>query len=65
MASMWISVGVSVAAFMASMSVSLYARGVREGIVKSDIAYMKRDIEAIMHYFKLAPAEEQDRKRRR
>jgi hypothetical protein len=64
MTAAWISVGTSVAAFAASVSVSLYARGVREGIVKSDIAYMKRDIENIMRYFRLVPAEEQDKRRR-
>lgn len=65
MAYMWISLGISVCGFFASIGVTSFMSGMRWGMVKSDIEYLRRDVSSIMHYFKLTPADEQNGKRRR
>lgn len=61
----WISLGISIAGLFASIGVSTFIAGMRVGVVQTDIAYLKRDMATIMHYFKLTPAEERNGRGRR
>lgn len=65
MAPVWISTAISVMGFFASVGMSTYLRGRRDGIVETDIEYIKRDVANLMRYFKLTPAEDQNGRRKR
>lgn len=54
----WVSLGISVSGFFASIGTTAFMSGMRWGIVKSDIEYLRRDVESIMRYFRLTPADD-------
>lgn len=63
----WTEVGVIVAALALLVTVlSLVGiRGATLSKFKTDIEYLRRDVDTMMRYFKLVPAAEQDRRKRR
>lgn len=60
----WVSIGISVASFFASIGVSAFMSGMRWGVVQTDMRYMRRDLDKLLAYFKLTPAEHENGRKR-
>lgn len=63
----WTAIGSVIAgmALFVTVLTLVSIRGARLAKMESDIDYLRRDMNTVLQYFKLVPAEEQDRRKRR